>query len=86
MSSPPEEVARRRRALWAVLLSLLLAGLGHMLLGRMGRAMVWLGGLLLITGIASEAAAGTLRAFGMVMVVSGFAAFDAALIAREPRP
>ena len=57
-----------------------------MLLGRMGRAMVWLGGLLLITGIASEAAAGTLRAFGMVMVVGGFAAFDAALIAREPGP
>lgn len=71
-----------RAALIAVVLSLLLAGLGHVYLGRFGRALIWFAGILIVAVILRQEDIGAWLSAGMVVAVSVCAALDSWILIR----
>ena len=65
----------------AGLLSFLLPGLGHVYLGRFGRAAIWFVGLLVLTGAAGSKAAEAWVAPVLGTTLAVLSGFDAALVA-----
>ncbi|MCU0308315.1 MAG: hypothetical protein MUE51_11225 [Thermoleophilia bacterium] len=66
----------------AALLSLVMPGLGHVYIGRFGRALIWFGGALLIFAILSSEDTATWVSLVMLSVLAVFAAFDAGVLIR----
>jgi hypothetical protein len=66
-----------------IILSLLLPGLGHVYMGKFGRALIWLAGTLAIALIFREAPDERELAFAMQGAVAVFAAIDISLLIRS---
>jgi hypothetical protein len=64
----------------AAVLSLVLPGLGHVYLGRFGRALIWFGGALLVGGIANQEEAELWIGVALLAAVAVCSAFDAGMI------
>jgi TM2 domain-containing membrane protein YozV len=64
----------------ASVLSLVLPGLGHVYLGRFGRALIWFAGALVIGGILNQEGVGTATVLIMLGVLALCAAADAVLV------
>jgi hypothetical protein len=72
-----------RRALWiAVVLSLLLPGLGHAYMNRLARALIWFGGTILIAVVIRQGSDNTALALSMGLAIAVFAALDIAFLTR----
>jgi len=64
----------------AAVLSLVLPGLGHVYIGRFGRALIWFGGALLVGGIVNQEEAELWIGVVTLAAVAIFAALDAGMI------
>lgn len=69
----------RRSGVIAVLLSLLLPGLGHAYAFHLPRALVWFGGTIVVSVILSQGRDDTARAVAMAAALAVLAAADAVL-------
>jgi len=70
----------------AVVLSLVMPGLGHVYIGRFLRALIWFAGALVIGAIVDRQGVSSGVFWGMVAALAVFAATDAAMLVRsEPR-
>lgn len=72
----------RRALVIAVILSLLLPGLGHAYMNRLGRALIWFGGTILIAIVVGQGSDNTALALSMGLAIAVFAAVDIALLTR----
>ena len=70
----------RRAVVIAVVLSLLLPGLGHAYMNRLGRALIWFGGTILIAIVVGQGSDNTALALSMGLAIAVFAAVDIALL------
>ena len=75
--------AGRRALIIAVILSLLLPGLGHAYMGRLGRALIWFGGTVVIAIVINQGSDNTALALSMGIAIALFAALDVALLSRS---
>ena len=66
----------------AVVLSLVMPGLGHVYIGRFLRALIWFGGALVIGAIVDRQGVSAGVFWGMVAALAAFAAIDAAVLVR----
>lgn len=66
----------------AVVLSLLLPGLGHAYANRLGRALIWFGGTVLIAVVLGQGEDNTTVALALGVAIAVFAAIDIALLMR----
>jgi hypothetical protein len=73
----------RRALVIAVVLSLLLPGLGHAYMNRLGRALIWFGGTILIAIVVGQGSDNTALALSMGLAIAVFAAVDIALLTRS---
>jgi hypothetical protein len=64
----------------AVVLSLLLPGLGHVYMSRLGRALIWFAGLVLVTAVLTQGDQDRLLALSLGAALSALAAIDIALL------
>lgn len=70
----------------AVVLSLVMPGLGHVYIGRFLRALIWFAGALVIGAIVDRQGVSSSVFWGMVAALAVCAAVDAAILMRsEPR-
>jgi hypothetical protein len=70
----------------AVVLSLVMPGLGHVYIGRFLRALIWFAGALVIGAIVDRQGVSSAVFWGMVAALAVCAATDAAVLVRsEPR-
>lgn len=77
----------RRAVIIAVILSLLLPGLGHAYMNRLGRALIWFGGTILIAIVIGQGGDDTALALSLGLAIAVFAALDIAILTRvEARP
>lgn len=76
-------VARMSPSARAAVMSLLLPGLGQLYLGRAGRAVIWLGGLIAVYLIAGSREADRWIAPVLSVVLGVIAAADAVVIGRH---
>jgi hypothetical protein len=74
--------AGRRATIIAVVLSLLLPGLGHAYMNRLGRALIWFGGTILIAIVVGQGSDNTPLALSMGVAIAVFAALDVVLVTR----
>jgi hypothetical protein len=74
--------AGRRATIIAVVLSLLLPGLGHAYMNRLGRALIWFGGTILIAIVVGQGSDNTTLALSMGVAIAVFAALDVVLVTR----
>jgi TM2 domain-containing membrane protein YozV len=72
----------RRAEVIAVLLSLLVAGLGHIYIGRLARALLWFAGLILISVVISQGDSSLAISAGIGAAMSIAAALDALILLR----
>jgi hypothetical protein len=72
----------RRALIIAVVLCLLVPGLGHAYMGRLGRALIWFGGTIVIAIVVGRGSDNTALALGMGLAISVFSAVDIALLTR----
>lgn len=72
----------RRAVIIAVLLSLLLPGLGHAFWGRLGRALIWFGGTIVIALVVGQGGDNTALALSMGAAIALFAALDMVIVSR----
>ncbi len=72
-----------RSVIVAVILSLLLPGLGHLYIGRYGRALIWFGGAIAVGLILNQVPVLPTGAWVLVTVLAVFAAIDAWWIMRN---
>ena len=72
----------RRGLILAVILSLLLPGLGQAYQGRLWRALIWFGGTILIAIVVGQGSDNTALALSMGLAIAVFAAVDIALLTR----
>ncbi len=72
----------RRAMVIAVLLSLLLPGLGHAYANRLGRALIWFGGTIVIAVVIGQGSDNTALALSMGAAIAVFAALDIAILTR----
>ena len=72
----------RRAAIIAVILSLLLPGLGHAYMNRLGRALIWFGGTILIAIVIGQGSDDTALALSMGLAIAVFAALDITILTR----
>jgi len=70
----------RRSLLIAIVLSLLLPGLGHAYAFRLPRALIWFGGTILIGLVIGGSDDNTVLAVSMGLVIALLAAVDIALV------
>jgi hypothetical protein len=71
-----------RAVVIAVILSLILPGLGHAYMGRLGRALIWFGGTVLIAIVVGQGSDNTALALSMGVTIAVFAALDAFILSR----
>jgi hypothetical protein len=67
----------------AIVFSLLIPGIGHVFMGRFGRALIWLGGALAIGLIFREAPEQRELLYAMQGALAVFAAIDISLLIRS---
>ncbi len=72
----------RRAMVLAIVLSLLLPGLGHAYANRLGRALIWFGGTIVIALVLGQGSDNTTLALSMGLTIAAFAAVDIALLIR----
>jgi hypothetical protein len=72
----------RRAVIIAVILSLLLPGLGHAYMGRLGRALIWFGGTVVIALVVGQGSDNTTLALTMGAAIALFAALDIVILSR----
>lgn len=72
----------RRALILAVILSLLLPGLGHAYLGRLWRALIWFGGTVLIAIVVGQGRDDTALALSMGTAIAVLSALDIVVVAR----
>lgn len=72
----------RRALILAVVLSLLLPGLGHAYLGRLWRALIWFGGTVLIAIVVGQGGDNTALALSMGTAIAVLSALDILVVAR----
>jgi hypothetical protein len=72
----------RRAVILAVVLSLLLPGLGHAYMNRLGRALIWFGGTILIAIVIGQGSDDTALALSMGIAIAVFAALDITIVTR----
>ncbi|HEX2503849.1 MAG TPA: hypothetical protein VHK00_07895 [Miltoncostaeaceae bacterium] len=72
----------RRALIIAVVLSLLLPGLGHAYMGRLGRALIWFGGTVVIALVVGQGSDNTALALSMGLAIAVFAALDVFILTR----
>lgn len=70
----------RRAMILAIVLSLLLPGLGHAYLNRLGRALIWFGGTIVIALVLGQGSDNTTLALSMGAAIAVFAALDAVIL------
>jgi hypothetical protein len=78
-SPRPRPTGGRAMAL-AVVLSLLLPGLGHVYMNRLGRALIWFGGLVLVAAVLAQGDQDRALAVSMGAAIGAMAAIDIALV------
>lgn len=66
----------------AIILSLLIPGLGHAYLGVLGRALIWFGGTIAIALVMGQGGDNTGLALAMGVAIGVFAALDVLVIRR----
>jgi hypothetical protein len=71
-----------RAVVIAVILSLVLPGLGHAYMGRLGRALIWFGGTVLIAVVVGQGSDNTALALSMGVAIAVFAALDVFILSR----
>lgn len=76
-------LSRRTRA---AILSFLIPGLGHVYLGRFGRAAIWFAGLLVLSAITGAETAQPWLTPVVALALGTFSAVDAALVAPSTPP
>jgi hypothetical protein len=64
----------------AIVLSLLLPGLGHAYTGRLGRALIWFGGTILIAIVIGQGGDNRALALSMGAAIAVASAIDVALL------
>ncbi len=74
--------AGRRALIIAVVLSLLLPGLGHAYMGRLARALIWFGGTVVIALVVGQGSDNTALALSMGLAIAVFAALDVFILSR----
>ncbi len=74
--------AGRRALVFAVVLSVLLPGLGHAYMNRLGRALIWFGGTIVIAIVIGQGSDNTALALSMGLAIAAFAALDVVLVSR----
>lgn len=89
--SPDSPQPRRRRpggrsVTLAVIFSLLIPGLGHVYIGRFGRALIWFAGALVIGVILDQQASITPAALIVLTVLGVLAAVDAMVMLKFFQP
>ena len=72
----------RRRTLLAILLSLIVAGLGHIYVGRLPRALIWFGGIIVVALIAQSGDASMVQSAALGAALQVAAATDVAILLR----
>lgn len=72
MRAPPRRPGGRSVAI-AIVLSLVIPGLGHVYTGRLGRALIWFAGALVI-GVILDSQAATSKTSLVVLTILGVAA------------
>ncbi len=72
----------RRALIIAVVLSLLLPGLGHAYMGRLGRALIWFGGTVVIALVVGQGSDNTALALSLGLAIAVFAALDVFILTR----
>ena len=87
--APRPRATTGRTVLVAVVLSLLLPGLGHAWTYRLTRALVWFAGTIVVGIVLGQGEAGTPLTISMGAVLAALAAIDVALVmwleSRSPR-
>ena len=78
--------AGRRALIIAVVLSLLLPGLGHAYMGRLARALIWFGGTVVIALVVGQGSDNTALALSMGLAIAVFAALDVFILRPGPGP
>lgn len=73
----------RRATIIAVVLSLLLPGLGHAYLGLLVRALIWFGGTVVLALVVGQNEDNTLLAVAMGVSIGICSAIDALIVRRE---
>ncbi|MEQ8834415.1 MAG: hypothetical protein RIB67_08200 [Miltoncostaeaceae bacterium] len=73
----------RRATIIAVVLSLLLPGLGHAYLGLLVRALIWFGGTVVLALVVGQNDDNTRLAIAMGVAIGICAAIDALIVRRE---
>lgn len=66
----------------AIVLSVLLPGLGHVYMGKLGRGLIWLVGTLAVGFILGGQSGDTALALSLLSALSAFAALDIAMLIR----
>ncbi|MDH3227857.1 MAG: hypothetical protein OEM67_12335 [Thermoleophilia bacterium] len=77
----PAPTGRRAVAI-TIVLSLLVAGLGHIYIGRLPRALIWFAGILVVSVVVSQGDASLLQSAGLGAALSVAAAIDAVILLR----
>jgi hypothetical protein len=72
----------RRAVIITILLSLFVAGLGHIYIGRLPRALIWFGGILVVSVVVSQGDASLLQSASLGAALSVAAAIDAMILLR----
>jgi hypothetical protein len=72
----------RRALLITIALSLLVAGLGHIYIGRLPRALIWFAGILIVSVVVSRGDASLLQSAALGAALSIAAAIDAVILLR----
>lgn len=72
----------RRALVLAIIFSLLLPGLGHAYANRLGRALIWFGGTIVIAFVLGQGSGNKVLALAMGSAIAIFAALDIALLMR----
>lgn len=70
----------RRAIVLSVIFSLLLPGLGHAYMNRLGRALIWFAGTLAIAVVLGQSGENRSVALAMGVVIGVFAALDIAFL------
>lgn len=76
----------RRATVIAVVLSLLLPGLGHAYMSRLGRALIWFSGVIVIGLVVGRDGDNRVLALTMGAAIAVLAAVDVALVTRLDPP
>jgi hypothetical protein len=71
-----------RAVVIAVILSLLLPGLGHAYMGRLGRALIWFAGTVVIWIVLRQGSDNTALTLSMAIAIAVFAALDCVILSR----